>query len=81
MDNSVKQMPSNVKWDVEFEEHNFHVTMSFDCKDIFDIDILTENALKEQYPIEKDRSDFILRMTEFLRDKIWNDHSIWSDAL
>lgn len=81
MENSVKQIPSDVKWDVEFEGHNFHVTMSFDCKDIFDIDILTDKRLAEEYPDDEQRSKFVYRMTDFLRDKIWNDNSIWSDAL
>jgi len=78
MENSVKQIPSDVKWDVEFEGHNFHVTMSFDCKDIFDIDILTDSKLKEEYPDDEKRSKFVYRMTDFLRDKIWNDDSIWN---
>lgn len=80
-ENSVKQMPSDVLWDVEYEGYNFHVRMGFDCKDVYDIDECScDSDFDQKYPEDsKKRDKFLYEMIEFLRDKIWNDKTIWED--
>lgn len=81
--NKVKQMPSNVRWNVDYEGYSFHITMGFDCKDIYDVNECScDSDFEDKFPEDsQDRINFIYEMTEFLQDKIKNDHSIWENSL
>lgn len=79
-EDSVKQMPSNVQFDVEFRGYNFHMTFSFDCKELYEVDDATVNSdFGEKYPAtSEERVEFMESMERFVRDKMWTDKSIWS---
>jgi len=79
--NKVKQIHSDVRFDVDYEGYNFHMTFNDDCKYLYSIDDVTiDSDFGEKYPsTSEERVKFMRELEEFVRDKIHNDKSIWID--